>query len=211
MLIEASELSALKGIRHAFFTREGGVSTGLYGSLNGGLGSADDPGNVEENRRRMTARLDLPAEALVSLHQVHSADAVAVARLNAERHGVSGRMTFTQGDLLTPLAPFIPFDVIASNPPYVAIEEIETLAPEVREWEPRVALGTHTDALHFYRRFADEAPPLLAPGGLLAVEVGQGQAEAVAELWRAAGMTHVSVTRDYAGIPRVVTGSRPQS
>jgi polyphenol oxidase len=75
MAIEAPALS-LPGIRHAFFTREGGVSEGIYATLNGGLGSDDDPDRVAENRRRMTERLG--ASALASLHQVHSADAVAV-------------------------------------------------------------------------------------------------------------------------------------
>src|SRR5215210_3612238 len=99
MLVEAPQLSALPGIRHAFFTRQGGVSTGIYGSLNGGLGSADDPGNVDENRRRMTARLGLPAEALVSLHQVHSAAAVAVERPSSRdgRPRADGMVTRTPG------------------------------------------------------------------------------------------------------------------
>lgn len=78
MPILAPELSALPGIRHAFFTREGGVSSGLYASLNGGLGSSDDPSCVAENRRRMTEHLGLRPDALVSLHQIHSPDAVVV-------------------------------------------------------------------------------------------------------------------------------------
>ena len=78
MFIEAPELSSHSGVRHAFFTRQGGVSEGVYASLNGGLGSSDDPARVIENRRRMTAQLSLPAEALVSVHQVHSPDAVVV-------------------------------------------------------------------------------------------------------------------------------------
>lgn len=78
MFVEAPELSSHAGIRHAFFTRQGGVSGGIYGSLNGGLGSADDPEHVAENRRRMTEALALPPDALVSLHQVHSADVVVV-------------------------------------------------------------------------------------------------------------------------------------
>jgi YfiH family protein len=78
--IEAPELSSHSGVRHAFFTRQGGVSEGVYASLNGGLGSSDDPQRVRENRRRMTEQLGLPAEALVSVHQVHSPDAVVVER-----------------------------------------------------------------------------------------------------------------------------------
>ena len=78
LLIEAPELSACAGIRHAFFTRRGGVSEGDYTSLNGGLGSQDAPEHVIENRARMCAQLGLPADRLVSLYQVHSAEAVTV-------------------------------------------------------------------------------------------------------------------------------------
>lgn len=78
LLIEAPELSACAGIRHAFFTRRGGVSEGNYTSLNGGLGSQDAPEHVIENRARMCAQLGLPADRLVSLYQVHSAEAVTV-------------------------------------------------------------------------------------------------------------------------------------
>lgn len=79
MLIEAPEL-ALPGIRHAFFTRKGGVSEGIYASLNGGLGSADDRASVIENRRRMAEAVGVAPEDLVSLHQVHSAECVVVDR-----------------------------------------------------------------------------------------------------------------------------------
>jgi polyphenol oxidase len=99
MLIEAPQLSSLPGIRHAFFTREGGVSTGLYGSLNGGLGSSDDPAHVAENRRRMTDQLGLPPDALVSLHQVHSPEAVVVERpwSRDERPRADGMVTRMPG------------------------------------------------------------------------------------------------------------------
>ncbi|MGC5781347.1 peptidoglycan editing factor PgeF [Methylobacterium sp. NFXW15] len=76
--IEAPELSSYPAIRHAFFTRQGGVSGGLYASLNGGLGSGDAPEAVAENRSRMCAALGLPTDRLVSLYQVHSADVVTV-------------------------------------------------------------------------------------------------------------------------------------
>ncbi len=136
-----------------------------------------------------------------------SAEALAVARRNAERHGVSSCITFVQGDALSPLLPFAPFDVIVSNPPYIAAADIEALLPEVRDWEPRIALGTRDDALFFFRHFAREAPALLAPGGLLLVEVGQGQAEAVADLWRDARLRTVEILPDYSGIGRVVRGT----
>lgn len=80
MFVESPALTSLPGVAHAFFTRQGGVSGGLYASLNGGLGSADDPAHVAENRRRMAERFGLEPSALVSLYQVHSARAVVVER-----------------------------------------------------------------------------------------------------------------------------------
>ena len=76
MKLESPLLSAIPGLRHAFFTREGGVSDGIYTSLNGGLGSSDDPAKVIENRRRMAEQMGVSPAHLLSLHQVHSPDAV---------------------------------------------------------------------------------------------------------------------------------------
>jgi hypothetical protein len=78
MFLEAPELSSHSYVRHAFFTREGGVSEGVYAALNGGLGSNDEPARVVENRARMCAQLGFPAPNLVSLYQVHSAEVVTV-------------------------------------------------------------------------------------------------------------------------------------
>ena len=96
MVIDAPALQ-LPGIRHAFFTRQGGVSEGLYASLNGGLGSGDDPERVRENRRRMTERLGLPPENLVSLYQVHSAEAVVVEAPFPERPRADAMATRVPG------------------------------------------------------------------------------------------------------------------
>lgn len=76
MILASPLLSAIPGLRHAFFTRDGGVSGGFYGSLNGGLGSNDDPGHVAENRRRMAARIGVGPENFLSVWQIHSPDAV---------------------------------------------------------------------------------------------------------------------------------------
>ena len=135
--------------------------------------------------------------------------ALDVARENAARHGV--RVAFYQGDLLAPLPPGQCFNVIVSNPPYIAPSEASTLEPEVRDFEPHTALFDPIfdgAGLSFYRRLASEAPARLVPGGLLAVEVGQGQDEAVAQLWRDAGLIAVSITPDLAGIGRVVSGNK---
>ncbi|MFN3670555.1 MAG: peptidoglycan editing factor PgeF [Bosea sp. (in: a-proteobacteria)] len=78
MLITSPDLAALPGVRHAFFTREGGVSTGIYASLNGGLGSKDDPAAIAENRARMAKQLSVAPDHLVSLYQVHSPDVAIV-------------------------------------------------------------------------------------------------------------------------------------
>jgi YfiH family protein len=98
MFIEAPELASCRNIRHAFFTRRGGVSEGVYASLNGGLGSSDDPARVAENRRRMAADLAVAPDALVGVHQVHSADAVVVeAAWDGERPRADGMATATPG------------------------------------------------------------------------------------------------------------------
>lgn len=136
-----------------------------------------------------------------------SREALAVARENAERNGI--RVHFREGDLL---APFYGqgrrFDAIVSNPPYIAPAEIVTLEPEVRDWEPHQALGTHPDPLLIYSLLQSQSIPLLRPGGLLAVEVGIGQAEWVARAWQRGELVDISLLPDYAGIPRVVSGKR---
>jgi len=131
--------------------------------------------------------------------------ALRVARENAERHGVANRIRFLQGDLLQPLAG-LRFGVIASNPPYVAESERLSLQPEVREWEPPHALFTGEDPLQFHRHLAAEAHFHLHEGGWLMMEVGLGQAEAVATLLEEAGYRQVRILNDLTGIGRVVEG-----
>ncbi|HEX2134512.1 MAG TPA: peptidoglycan editing factor PgeF [Microvirga sp.] len=98
MFVEAPELAACPGIRHAFFTRQGGVSEGVYATLNGGLGSSDDRERVLENRRRMAVLLGVAPEALVSVHQVHSPEAVPVAgSWTGERPKADGMATRIPG------------------------------------------------------------------------------------------------------------------
>lgn len=131
--------------------------------------------------------------------------ALRVARENAERHGVAERVRLLQGDLLQPLAG-MRFEVIASNPPYVAESERLSLQPEVREWEPPQALFTGSDPLQFHRRLAAEAHFHLHEGGWLMMEVGMGQAEAVAALLEETGYRQVRILNDLSGIGRVVEG-----
>ena len=131
-----------------------------------------------------------------------SADALAVARANAERLGLE--VALLEGDLLEPVAG--PLDAVLSNPPYVADADRGTLAPDITRHEPEVALYAGTDGLSLIRRLA---PAAAATGAaLLALEVGFGQAEAVAEIVRAAGFGETEAIADLAGIERVVVGRR---
>jgi release factor glutamine methyltransferase len=132
--------------------------------------------------------------------------ALAVARRNAEAHGVAGRIAFLCSDLDSALGESR-FDLVVSNPPYIREDEEPLLPPEVREHEPRCALIAGPRGTEFHLRIAGLAGKRLAPGGALGVEVGAGQAPEVAQLFRSAGLSHVAVTPDYAGIARVVTGT----
>jgi release factor glutamine methyltransferase len=98
------------------------------------------------------------------------------------------------------------FACITVNPPYIGTDELAGLAPDVRDFEPRLALDAGRDALSFYRRLAQQAPARLLPGGMLIVEVGIGQAAEVRALWQAAGLLEVQSQRDLGGIERVVSG-----
>lgn len=135
-----------------------------------------------------------------------SPDALAVARRNAARHNVADRVTFVGGNLFAPLPAGATFDLIVSNPPYIPPAEIETLMPEVKDHEPRVALDGGTDGLAFYRRLTADARRWLRPGGAVMVEVGHTQDAAVRGLFEAAGFQVGKTIKDRAGRPRVVVG-----
>jgi len=141
---------------------------------------------------------------------VHATDldpgALAVARDNALRLGAYS-VSFSQGDLYEGLVPpYRAFDLIVSNPPYIPSGEIAGLAPDVRSFEPRRALDGGPDGLDLLRRVIDGAPRLLTAGGALAVEVGAGEAPAVADLFVARGFGDVTRARDYGKVERVVHG-----
>ena len=125
--------------------------------------------------------------------------ALAYARRNAERLGLSGRAEFRLGDWAEGVEG--PFDLILCNPPYVA--EADPLGPGVREWEPGEALFAGTDGLAEYRRLAPQIARLLAPGGVACVEIGASQAAAAGALFEAAGL-RVAVRRDLAGRDRCI-------
>jgi release factor glutamine methyltransferase len=133
-----------------------------------------------------------------------SPDALAVARDNALRLGAYNT-AFFESDLFAAFAGKR-FDVITANPPYIASAEISTLMPDVRDHEPRLALDGGEDGLDLVRRIVAEAPAHLEPGGLLAMEIGAGEAPATVALFEAGGFVDVRVHRDIARIERVVSG-----
>ena len=138
-----------------------------------------------------------------------SPDALAVAKRNAAKNGVADRMTFLQGDLFAPLPAGAAFDLIASNPPYIAQSEFATLAPDVRDHEPRLALDGGPDGLAFYRRIATGVGPFLKPGGSLLLEVGFTQDAAVRAFLAERPELEVGATlKDAGGHFRVVTAKR---
>jgi release factor glutamine methyltransferase len=136
-----------------------------------------------------------------------SSGALEVARANAERLGLSERVEFSEGTVPEKGE----FDLVLANLPYVALRDWPSLQPEVTQWEPREALLAGPDGLDSYRSFIPECGRALASHrGLtsttLAVEVGEGQTAAVAELFREAGFAEIEIRRDLAGIERVVLG-----
>jgi release factor glutamine methyltransferase len=134
--------------------------------------------------------------------------AAAVAQRNAERHGVSDRLEVRVGDLLAPLAGEDAFDVIVSNPPYIPSGDIAGLSPEVRH-EPRMALDGGADGLDLVRRLAAALPDATRPGGLIAIEHGFDQGDAVRAIVAATGAFPAPATRaDLGGQPRVTWARR---
>ncbi|SDZ85876.1 release factor glutamine methyltransferase [Lachnospiraceae bacterium NK3A20] len=142
-----------------------------------------------------------------------SEKALAIAAENAENLGwkrsgevfMNGnvRLMFSQGDLFQAV-PRGTFQAILSNPPYIPDAVIDTLEPEVKFGEPYMALSGGEDGLTFYRRIAQEVPAYLAPGGFLLTEIGYDQGESVPELYAEAGLSNISVMKDYGGNNRVV-------
>jgi release factor glutamine methyltransferase len=134
-----------------------------------------------------------------------SEEALAVARENAANLGLASRTALMRGDWTAGLEPES-FDVVVSNPPYIRSADIDRLDPEVRDYEPRIALDGGSDGLDAYRTLAPQILAVLRPGGLFGVEVGVGQATDVAALFSAAGGSSVIVRNDLGGRERVVWG-----
>lgn len=134
-----------------------------------------------------------------------SPEALAVARENAANLGLDGRIALLRGDWTSGLADES-FDVVVANPPYIRSAEIETLEPEVKDYEPRLALDGGPDGLDAYRVLADQILRVLKPGGSFHVEIGHEQSAAVQALFKAAGALMVETTRDLSDKDRVVSG-----
>jgi release factor glutamine methyltransferase len=136
-----------------------------------------------------------------------SEEALAVARDNAAHLGLANRVALLRTDWTEGLGE-ASFDLVVSNPPYIATHVIETLEPEVRDFEPRIALEGGADGLMHYRRLAPEILRVLKPGGRFAVEIGYDQKDAVEALFREAGAADVRTTRDLGDRERVVAGTK---
>lgn len=149
----------------------------------------------------------LPSASLVAVDI--STDALAVARRNAERHGVADRVRFLQSDLLAAVAGEEAFDLIVSNPPYIAAEEVPRLPAGVRDFEPRVAVDGGPGGYRVVERLLPQAARQLRPGGWLLLEIGAAQETAVRQLFDSlSGLTLSPTILDHGGRPRVLRARR---
>jgi release factor glutamine methyltransferase len=152
----------------------------------------------------ITLALNLPCAEITAVDI--SSVAIAVARRNAEVHNVAHRIHLIESDLLSG-APSGPYDAIVSNPPYVPETDRDTVHPQVRDHEPATALFAGETGLDIYRRLIPQAYDALKPTGLLALEIGHGQQNAIASLLQT--WCNVSFVNDLQHIPRVALARRP--
>ena len=138
-----------------------------------------------------------------------SADAISVARSNAERQGVLSRIRFLLSDVFSEAGPER-FDLIVSNPPYISEADITTLQPEVKDHEPHLALSDKADGLSIIRKIVKDSPGFLRQGGALMMEIGIGQSTDVASMFNSDLWQDVKFFEDLAGIPRVVVAKLRQ-
>jgi release factor glutamine methyltransferase len=143
-----------------------------------------------------------------------SPEALAVAKENAKRHGVIDKIDWMEGDLLSPLRErgmAGAVDVIVSNPPYIAEADWTGLQPEVRDFEPRLALIAGQKGTEFHDRLFKDSKQFLVPGGLLVMEIGQGQSATLRQTAaQVGGYTALQVVEDAAGIERVMIARRTE-
>ncbi len=141
-----------------------------------------------------------------------SAGALEVARRNAERHGLSGRVRFLCGDLFSPLPPSLRggIGLLLSNPPYISARDYPRLPPEVRDFEPEIALLAGEDGTAFHRRILDGAREWLAEGGWFILEGGADQVPGLRQAAQERGYERVEVLPDLNGLPRFLEGAAPR-
>jgi len=135
-----------------------------------------------------------------------SEDALQIARANAER--AAAKVHFSRGSAIDDLTSPRNFDLVVSNPPYIPDGEVETLQPEVRDYEPRLALGGGREGLDFYRMIASQARGRLATNGKVIVELGHGQEAAARAIFAGEGWFVEAVVKDYGGTPRILIARR---
>ena len=135
-----------------------------------------------------------------------SEEAIALAKENAERCGLSGRVKFAVADGLDDVDEPECVDVIVSNPPYIESAVCETLDPRVRDYEPRLALDGGASGLDFYDRYLGDALNVLKPGGAVFFEIGEAQGPALAKLMADYGFSQVKIEKDFAGHDRYASG-----
>lgn len=133
-----------------------------------------------------------------------SAEALDLARQNAGTHGVAGRIQFVQGERLEAVPEDSRFELIISNPPYIPSQDINSLQPEVRDFDPRLALDGGPEGLRFYAELAAAGARLLKPGGKMMLEIGDGQENRVREIFGQQNWIVEQVIADYTQRPRVV-------
>ena len=137
-----------------------------------------------------------------------SEEALKTANENALLNSVNDRTEFIRFDFLKEEFKRNEFDVVVSNPPYIAIEEFETLRPELKEYEPKVALTDYNSGFLFYEIISNKSNHLLKPGGKLFFEVGKGQSSKVTEIMTKNNFQNINVTKDYLNIERVISGEK---
>jgi release factor glutamine methyltransferase len=137
-----------------------------------------------------------------------STEALVLAKENAAQNNVAARIEFLQGDGFAALANGAQFDLIVSNPPYIPSAEIATLEPEVRDFDPRAALDGGADGLEFYRLIASQAGSFLKPEGKVMVEFGDGQAEAISNIFEAEKWIVEAVKEDYSQRARILVAGK---
>ena len=200
-----SPYAATLDTRGRFHRHDSGGSLTGPGSR---LRDRPEPGGVLDSGRSGCLLLALLAELPAARGIGVDRDPVAAraARDNARRLGLADRARFAVGDWAESIRG--PVDAIVANPPYIATQDIDALAPEVARYDPRPALDGGPDGLDAYRRIIPQAATLLAPRGFLALEVGATQSTAVAAMADAAGFGPIATIADLGGLPRVVIGQK---